>query len=449
MEEIVITTLDELETCFSKYKNGHLFRGQTDHYLDTNGNISLSTSFSRHGCIPPLMFKWIHYSKAIIRALGGGVYHRISLELSQAVLQHYGWRSFFVDLTKSPHIACWFAANEYDESKIIHMCDDYDGNPVYLIHKEARYSKTCHTGHVYIIDIQAIKRLDIGVYDLTEVLSDSDTGILRIHAQDACLVGNLNDCLPPQCIKAHLVISQDVLIDYYHNNGVDSTSDIFPDRSQDFILQSLLSIPWNYIPVDSAMPFYRRGLELPEYDNKFIKRLNPNVALYNNFWISNNRVEFGDAFNVIPFYKLPEHGYYASVDEKIDLSEINGLLELHNTFVIELDGLINVLELNIECEYEKGVIVEKVEADIVSVSGLVVDHPGTAVTGVAAVEGWYYQIDGDRWTKIEHSDQCACNNNLRHELQFSLLRVLNESIKDKQIVAEDDFNYTHSDLTRA
>jgi hypothetical protein len=35
---------------------------------------------------------------------------------------------------------------------------------------------------------------------------------------------------------------------------------------------------------------------------------------------------------------------------------------------------------------------------------------------------------------------------LRHELQFSLLRVLNESLKEGVIVCEDDLNYHHKDL---
>lgn len=95
-----IKSVDELEAHFSKYKSGYLFRGQVKHYLDSNGFTSIPTSFSRHGCIPDVMFKWMHCAKAMIRGFTGVDYFNIDLELSQAILQHYGWRSFYVDLTK-------------------------------------------------------------------------------------------------------------------------------------------------------------------------------------------------------------------------------------------------------------------------------------------------------------------------------------------------------------
>ena len=72
------------------------------------------------------MFKWTHYSKALIRAFGGGDYHNLSFDMSQAILQHYGWRSFFIDSSKSSHIACWFAANQYNETNKISMCENYE-----------------------------------------------------------------------------------------------------------------------------------------------------------------------------------------------------------------------------------------------------------------------------------------------------------------------------------
>ena len=76
-----------------------LYRGQTKHYGGLN-SPAIMTSFDRHGCIPPKMMKWSYYAHGALKyALGHAV---DSMEFVQAVLQHYGWRSFYLDLTSRP-----------------------------------------------------------------------------------------------------------------------------------------------------------------------------------------------------------------------------------------------------------------------------------------------------------------------------------------------------------
>jgi hypothetical protein len=243
-----------------------------------------------------------------------------------------------------------------------------------------------------------------------------------------------------------------VLADFCRRKGLKTASDIFSSREQDYILQALLDIPWQRIDIRNPIPYYRRGLDLPEYDSRFIKHLSPNTALYSEFWISDSRSDpdspFRDDsfFRDVPFYKITEDTYYANTGKSFSLGEVNKLLKKGKSIAIELDGLIKFPELKVDYEFEKGVFVEPINKDLVCVCGLVVDHPGQMVAGIGVVEGWYYRIDGDNWTKIEHPDQCPCNNRLRHELQFSLLRVLNESLGKKEIVAIDSLNYTHKDM---
>ncbi|MEJ1375861.1 MAG: FRG domain-containing protein [Candidatus Sedimenticola sp. (ex Thyasira tokunagai)] len=444
MEDITIASLEDLESTLFKYRNGYLFRGQTSHHLNSDKKVNIPTSFTRHGCVPPLMLKWTHYANAIIRAFGGEDYHNINLEYSQAILQHYGWRSFYIDLTKSPYIACWFAANKYEENKTIQMCENYEENPVWLVHKNARYVETNKPGNVYIIDRCKLNELDAKIYDLSEI--ETEEGKLRFQVQSACLAGNLKGQLPHQSVIAHLKIKYEVLVEYYNKHGINSTCDVFPGREEDFILQSLLNIPWNGIPIDTQITSYKRGLELPEYDAEFRKHLNPKITLYSKYWISENRGNSDSYFYNIPFYKFSEQAYYANSNSKFSLSRINCLLNEHNMFVIELDGLINIIESTVDYEYEKGVVVEKHHDNVVSVSGLYIEHPGHVVSGIGAVRGWYYRIEGEHWARIEHLDQCPCKNSLRHELQFSLLRVLNDSIEANEIIMEDSLNYRHNEL---
>lgn len=450
MEEVEVKSIETLKSYFNEYEDGFIYRGQTGHYLDENSKTSIQTSFTRHGCIPPLMFKWSHYSKSLIRAFGGGNYHNLDMGLSQAILQHYGWRSFFIDATKSPRIASWFASNKYSENRRIHMCEDFEENPVWLVHKEASYSNYDSQGHIYIIDSEYLVNNEIKVHDLSIIANDE--GKLRFKTQSACLIEGGSGALPPEAIVCHLIVDNNVLQDFYETEGALTTLDVFPDRNDDYILKCLLELPWykgDTKDIEFPIPFYRRSLEIPEYDSKFVKHLPPEITLFNQFWISENRQGEESVFSNIPFYKISEQAYFANTNETFDLSEVNKILENHTGFVIELDGLIKIPELGSSYEYEKGIFVEKIKDDVVSVLGLTIECPGHKVGGIGANMGWFYQIKSGVWERIEHGDQCPCDNDLRHELQYSLLRSLNESLKEGDVLKENRLNYIHRELTHA
>ncbi|UTD55165.1 hypothetical protein [Halomonas sp. MS1] len=443
----IIKSVDELETHFLKYKSGYLFRGQVKHYVDSNGFTSIPTSFSRHGCIPDVMFKWTHYAKAMIRGFSGADYFDMDLELSQAILQHYGWRSFYVDLTKSSSIACWFASNAYEESKSIHMSEDIHENPVWLVHKDAKHSQPEGVGHIYIVDCLALETLGIKIHDLASLKEDE--GRLRFHAQQACLVGNLNDRLPPQVITSHIEVSSSVLKDYCEKQRINDVSDVFPSRKEDFVLRTLLSLPWEKMHIDSPIPVFRRGLEIPDYEDNFIKHLPPHITLYENFWVSDNRDDSNNPFKDLIFYKLPQFSYYANTDKPFDIDLVSEALERHGDFVVEIDGLVKIVEEQEEYVYEKGIHVSVNEEGYISVSGLVVSHPSNIVDGVGTNVGWIYKDNHNVWERVDHHEQCPCNNALRHQLQFSLLRMLNEAIKNEEFITENAFSYRHKDVQPA
>lgn len=441
MKKVHIKTLNDLEYLFSKYSQGFLFRGQTKHYLDENQNINIPTSFSRHGCIPPLMLKWTHYSNAILSTFMGYQYHEISFELSQAILQHYGWRSFFVDLTKSPAIACWFAANQYKESPSINMTENFEEDFIWLVHKQAQYISTDNSGHIYIIDTKILEDHGIHIYDLTELKSEEAE--LRFHVQQACLAGKLNNKLPEQSIILHAEVDSQILSDYYIKNNILEINDVFPNRSKDFILNTLLEMPWKNTSIDEPIPIYKRTLELPEYDIEFFKFMPEDVTLFDHYWIADNRTDEESPFHGIPFYRLPETAYYSRNDEYFEFTEVNSLLEIHGRIALELDGIIKSPEAGID--YEKGILIEK-NANTASISALMIKHPGHLVSGIGITLGWYYKIENELWSRIEHPEQCPCNNHLNHELQFALLRIFNEYLKTQKFLQHDPLNYVHEEV---
>ncbi len=112
MEFWTAQTVDQLQDILSSYGKDALFRGQVRQF-GTNEAPRMNTSFSRNGCIPPLMLRWSHYASFILAALLERQHRDISLEFTQAILQHYGWRSFYLDTSSSSAVSAWFAAHTF------------------------------------------------------------------------------------------------------------------------------------------------------------------------------------------------------------------------------------------------------------------------------------------------------------------------------------------------
>ncbi|QPQ91870.1 FRG domain-containing protein [Burkholderia glumae] len=445
METTRIESIEELREITKKYGARYLFRGQTKHYFDSTGAPNMPTSFERHGCIPPLMFKWTHYAKAIIRALGGGAYDALASDTVQAVLQHYGWRSFYIDLTKSLAVACWFASHKYSDDMRIHMCENYEEDPVWLIHREASYTAVSEgDGHLYVVDTEVLKQGNVGVFDLTEI--EVEDGPIRFHAQHACLAGSVRR-LPPEAVVSHIVVNMAVLQAYAKDNGFCNTVDLFPGERTDIVLRALLSIPWFRIrDAMNPIPAFRRGLDLPEYNLAFVKHLPPETILFDKFWIADNRADESTPLQLVPFYRMAEDSYYSNVPRTFELPETTKLLRENSGFAIELDGVIRPPEFLDSYACEKGIYVERMDGNLVSVGALYVEHPANVVCGAGVSAGWIYRVDGDVWTRVPNDDQCPCNNDLPHELQFTLLNMFEIALKDAEFKQVDALNFTHKGL---
>jgi hypothetical protein len=89
-------SIDELVAFFRDLPPGSLFRGQTREYFRVDGGPNLPSSFARLGCVPQLMLKWWHYSRAILAGHVKAFDGSSDIATDQAILQHYGWRSFFL-----------------------------------------------------------------------------------------------------------------------------------------------------------------------------------------------------------------------------------------------------------------------------------------------------------------------------------------------------------------
>ncbi len=173
MKTLGFQTADEIAECFKSAGNGVLFRGQTKEYFGNDGRSHLSTSFSRKGCVPPLMLKCSHYGRAIIRSFVKNFDEQDDLATDQAILQHYGWRSFFIDATSNPAVACWFAGFASESKRVINLAEDCFEGPVRLVHESATYSEAPETGIIYVLSKKALRSKELQAVDLAKIITSN------------------------------------------------------------------------------------------------------------------------------------------------------------------------------------------------------------------------------------------------------------------------------------
>jgi hypothetical protein len=105
-------TTNQLAAIFAKYDGDVLYRGQLKDYGSETAS-GIRTSFDRNGCSPPTMLKWAHYAEFALRQLLPNPDVIDGIEFVQAVLQHYGWSSFFLDASADPTMSAWFAGHAW------------------------------------------------------------------------------------------------------------------------------------------------------------------------------------------------------------------------------------------------------------------------------------------------------------------------------------------------
>ncbi|MGJ4748483.1 FRG domain-containing protein, partial [Leptospira sp. SA-E8] len=213
MKSVHCKSLEELKAAIDLSGPDGLFRGQTRHFQREDGSPSLTTTFSRYGCIPDLMIRWQHYACEILKKYVKGRTDTPDLATDQAVLQHYGWRSFFLDATGDAKVAAWFASNEYRSSKIVNFVEDCFEDPVSLISEMGSFERAKGMGHLYVLSRKMIRHSHIEAVHLSEIATN--TGNPRYVCQDAYMVGPIDPLgLAIDCIGYHITATSDVLAAY-------------------------------------------------------------------------------------------------------------------------------------------------------------------------------------------------------------------------------------------
>ncbi|BDC86964.1 FRG domain-containing protein [Aeromonas caviae] len=433
MEQLHASSLHELEEFIAKFGKDELFRGQLNHYGEPS-EPSVIASFDRHDCIPSETMKWMRYASKVLEVLIGD--HVNNFAYVQALLQHYGWRSFFVDCSSSPAVSAWFASHKYTETLGIDMCKDCDENFLLERKKFAQYDFEEGDGHLYVIDKSIA--MNIGLIDLASLTID---GFLpRTEAQKAWLLGPTSGKkVPKECFVAHITANRSIFREYAALHGLTNTDSMFPPATVDPILKALLELPWREIESlrDPAfpVPVFKRALELPEYQKSFEKNASPATAFYQGRKIS----EMFDSIETCEgqltggqIISAPEVIIYGTTDASTPLyfPKIEKMLEGKNYLAFEINEIIKHPSIGYNTVYQKGVGIIAHALDLFEVCELVVMHPGLKMTKVGFSPGWFYRRESNGlWEREPHGNECNCRNDNIHKRHISALHIAEDTLR--------------------
>ena len=431
MKELRVDSVDELSGHLTSLGAGQLFRGQTQHHT-VEGQTSLTSSFERKGCIPPTMLKWIFYTREMLRRGGVDVEKPNWLSLVQGLLQHYGWRSFYVDLTSDPAVAAWFASHRFTSRRTYELCEDTDERPVMMVTESASYIEHESDGHLYVLDPAGLKSAGHDLVSLEDDLA-TDTAS-RFEKQKAWLAGIFlkQRRLAIEAIATHFTGPAKVFAEFAATHGFRSTDDLFPAPSDDVLLKNLLALPWLRLPLDSKapFPFYRRDLGIPEYQHSLVKHLPPSTALFTPFWTSDIRPLLKGEISI----RAPEEVFYGSVDVAVPIPRLAGYLREANVVQIESANLISYPIVPGTTDYAKGVWIERTGEATFDISGVAVGYESSHPTGIGVDRSYSYELVEDILKRVPSPTDCPCGDPFRHHYHLSAAVIVDQMLRDRGFV---------------
>jgi hypothetical protein len=181
------------------------------------------------------------------------------------------------------------------------------------------------------------------------------------------------------------------------------------------------------------IPIFRRALELPEYQESFVKISPSSVAFFEGKRISDTLGTVDGAKDGCAAFPVPSNILYGSPDKALPLRfpQVRKLLTLHKCVAFEVDDLLRHPNMGRMTLYQKGVAVWEHQEDLVEVMELMVRHPGLDLKGAGFLPGWYFRIGKDGvWTRESNANDCDCKQAWPHEAHISALRIVERFLSD-------------------
>jgi hypothetical protein len=358
----------------------------------------------------------------------------------EALMQHYGWRSRFIDLSDNPLVSLFFAGYAFSMKKVNHMTEDCFEEFLIEVKNEAYYSISSETqGYLYVIDRERVESIAPNtLVDLKEGLTDKN---LRPIRQSGYLLenadGSLNRVVNNSIVEV-LKIDTSIITELCEAENVTSDN-LFPNNDEDIIYNVLLSLPRKEIVLENGenSNFFIKLFNLPEYNINYAKFQLPHIAYYSSFWIKDiiqeslsgnqeSKSRYLDALDIRCRDDISFH-FSTQFDDKLECRNLLEVLRKISTLIIEYDNLFKYHVENVT-EYQKGIILEIVD-NMVKVEEIGVDYVGKSLQGVIGFKPRYYSIIGDEFVEpIRIVGDCPCNDDRRHDHLIFVAKKLIDGI---------------------
>lgn len=237
MQSTTISNLSEFNEIIENLKADHIdeilvFRGQASDKPLVPSILRGKGKFHSPGCNPTLMVNWQVYSKRLIKAF----VNDFKQVQADAVMQHYGYRSFFIDVTSDPLIAAWFALHRFENKKTACYVDEDLKSALFQI------SKYSWAGQGFLYALVFSKEENNHFIDLVNMMP---LGALRIHKQKAgALYYNRI-----KSIEKSIVLKVEIIDGSWLKESLQLTArDLFPLPKDDKFYQSLCTVPYFVSP---------------------------------------------------------------------------------------------------------------------------------------------------------------------------------------------------------
>lgn len=219
-----------------------VFRGQVTDYPLTASIFRGDSSLPAPSCDPFLTANWSNYCRRLLTSLSGGKIKTDFIHPAElALMQHYGYRSFFVDVTEDPEIALWFALSKFVKKTV----------PIYVDNLRLRSAKltwaryqTVSSGFIYVLGIDE-ELLGQRYISLTKLMPSVATRVFRQKSGAISCGGKRRGADDLVLCKMEISNPDMNLINKAEKY---TTKFLFPPPYEDRVYKCLCTIPY-YVPI--------------------------------------------------------------------------------------------------------------------------------------------------------------------------------------------------------
>lgn len=371
-----------------------------------------------------------------------------NLKHNQAILQHYGFPTYFLDLTKNPKIASWFACNEFKKLEPLL----YFGKGI-RIQDEASYEEIkTGIGYLIILEIPNFKNA-IENNELFDISNESM--FLRAKNQEAYLLLDQ----PPRLPNPNNFIIKVLKINRTKFKSSITIKELFPNPKIDKGYAYLLDTPYIQSPpylfkpsennnknltfnsLDEYCTPSKRLINIPLYVNhkKDIDDFNPkwkDKTLFEPLKFRNWQIE---NFEISNIHEGQNGNFKDSAKITIPPDILNKILVNveNNQFEWPEINSESILFTFAELDHDKvsehtppyyGIWLHK-DNDLLLENSLTVDSENN----IKYEPGHAFVINNGKIEYVKTKNECDCGNYETHLVRISILLTINSLIKKQEI----------------